>query len=283
MDATIQTLYESPFCTVHNFLCQCRECSISAKEYQETFSIAYIRKGNFRFRIYRNELDAYSGLFLVTKPGYEHQVAHLHDIPDQCTIFSFPVESSAALMEQAVDFAWFFHNRDIQSILVQATPEMEWLHQLIFLSLQQPRISSLRTEQLMTDLFRLLLSAERNTNQLPLLNDKQKRYYLPVIETVKDFFHQHYTDDINLSQLAAMSNMSPFHFSRLFKQVTSVAPYGYLLQLRLHHAHLQLSNTSLPVTDIAFSTGFNSLEHFSAAFKKAFGKSPAAFKNSKIP
>ncbi|MGO4290877.1 helix-turn-helix domain-containing protein [Chitinophaga sp. RAB17] len=276
MQADIQTLYDSPICTVHNFLCQCRECAVSEKEYQATFSMAYIRKGNFRFKVFRNDLDAYSGLFLLCKPGYEHQVAHVHDIPDQCTIFSFPGESTAGLMAHAAAFAWFFDNPDIQSILVKATPEMEFLHQRIFTLLQQSRYSRLWAEQLMTELFLLVLAAGNPQQPLPALNDKQKRNYLPVIEQVKEFINENYADDVTLPQLAALGNMSPFHFNRLFKQITAAAPYNYMLQVRLKQAHLQLCNTQLPVTDIAFSSGFNSLEHFSAAYKKQFGKSPSA-------
>lgn len=279
MQADIQTLHQSPICTVHNFLCQCRECKVSAKEYQATFSMAYIRKGNFRFKVFRNDLDAYSGLFLLCKPGYEHQVAHVHDIPDQCTIFSFEPESVATLMPYAQTFSWFFDNPDIQSILVKATPEMELLHQRIFALLQQPRYSQLSAEQLMTSLFLLILSAGSPLQPLPVLNDKQKRNYLPVIENVKAFINDHYADDISLSQLAAIGHMSPFHFNRLFKQVTAASPYNYMLQVRLKEAQLQLSDTRLPVTDIAFATGFNSLEHFSAAYKKQFGKSPSAVRS----
>lgn len=279
MQADIQTLYQSPICTVHNFLCRCEECAVSAKEYQETFSMAYIRKGNFRFRVFRNELDAYSGLFLLCKPGYEHQVAHVHNIPDQCTIFSFPAESADRLMAHTASFSWFFSNPDIQSILLKATPEMEFLHQHIFSLLQKVHSPRLWIEQLMTDLFIMVLSAGDPLHPLPALNDKQKRNYLPAIEQVKVFINENYADEVTLPQLAALGNMSPFHFNRLFKQVTAATPYNYLLQVRLKQATLQLCNTSLPVTDIAFSTGFNSLEHFSAAYKKQFGKSPSAMRS----
>ncbi|WP_185937307.1 AraC family transcriptional regulator [Chitinophaga polysaccharea] len=241
--------------------------------------MAYIRKGNFRFRVFREELDAYSGLFLLCKPGYEHRVAHVHNIPDQCTIFSFPAESADRLMEHTASFSWFFNNADIQSILVKATPEMEFLHQHIFSLLRKTHYPRLWAEQLMNDLFMMVLSAGDPLHPLPPLNDKQKRNYLPAIEQVKIFINENYADNVTLPQLAALGNMSPFHFNRLFKQITAATPYNYLLQVRLKQATLQLRNTSLPVTDIAFSTGFNSLEHFSAAYKKQFGKSPSSMRS----
>ncbi|WP_160716497.1 AraC family transcriptional regulator [Chitinophaga solisilvae] len=278
MQADISTIYDSQVCSVHNFLCRCTECGVSEKEYQQNLSIAYIRRGNFRFRVFRNELDACSGLFLLCKPGYEHRVAHVHDIPDQCTIFSFPVESAQRLAATAPAYTWFFDNPDKDAILVKATPEMELLHHHIFSVIQKPHYPRLWAEQLMTELFLQVLSAGSRERKLPELSDRQKRNYLPVIEEIKLFIHENYTDDISLPQLASIGNLSPFHFNRLFKQVTAATPYNYLLQVRLKEAQLQLQHTRQPVTGIAFAAGFNSLEHFSAAYKKQFGKSPSSIR-----
>lgn len=279
MQAEIFTIYHSPLCSVHNFLCHCQDCSVSEKEYQENFSIAYIRKGNFRFNVFRNDLDAYSGLFLICKPGYEYNVGHVHDMPDECTIFSFSPHSTSLLLAQAETFSFFFNNPDMQSLLVTATPEMEYLHFCIFNLLSSSRFPLLYVEQLMVELFVMVLSAYTKSNAGAGLTEKQKRYYLPVIETVKEFINAHYTEDISLSQLAALGNMSPFHFNRLFRQITLSSPYSYLRQIRLKEAQLQINNTKEPITSIAFATGFNSLEHFSAAYKKHFGQSPVAMRS----
>ncbi len=277
MEADIKTIYHSPLCSVHNFLCQCRECSMSDKEYQATFSIAFIRKGSFGFNIFREELHAYSGLFLICKAGYEHQVRHIHDIPDQCTIFSFSAESAAVLTASSASLKRFFHNADQPSILIKATPEMEFLHQLIFQELSKPRLQRLWVEELMTTLFSQILSTP--DTRFPILSKKQQIHYLPMIETVKSFLYDHYTDDIQLAELADIAHVSPFHFSRLFKKITHSSPYEYLLRIRLKEAQLQLLHTHNTVTAIAFATGFNSLEHFSAAYKKHFGLSPAAMRS----
>lgn len=279
MQAEILTIYDSSLCSVHNFLCRCQDCSVSEKEYQENFSIAYIRKGNFKFNVFRNDLDAYSGLFLICKPGYEYHVGHIHNMPDECTIFSFSPHSTSLLLAQADAFSFFFNNPDIQSLLVKATPEMEYLHFCIFNLLSTSRCPQLYVEQLMVELFIMILSAGSTTHHKTYLTEKQKRYYLPVIETVKEFINGHYTEEISLPQLAALGHMSPFHFNRLFRQFTLSSPYGYLRQIRLKEAQLQISHTKSSITAIAFATGFNSLEHFSAAYKKHFGQSPVAMRS----
>ncbi|UPK71684.1 helix-turn-helix transcriptional regulator [Chitinophaga filiformis] len=275
MQADISTLYESQLCTVHNFLCRCTECTVSKKESQETFSIAYVRRGNFEFKVFRNDLDAHHGLFLVCKPGYEHRVGHAHDLPDECTIFSLPAENLDSFRSQTSEFSWFFNNPDIQSVLIKATPQTEHLHHIIFRELAKPRHDTLFIEQLVTNLLLMVVSTGDPQQMLPVLNYKQKKFYLPVIESVKYYINDRFTDDISLTDLAGVSHLSPFHFSRLFKQLTGVTPYTYLLKVRLAQATLLIRNTHLPITDIAFSCGFNSLEHFSASYRNIYGKAPS--------
>lgn len=275
MQADIQILHNSDLCSIHNFLCNCHERTVSGIEYQEQFAFAYVRRGNFQFKAYRNELDVHHGLFLLCKPGYEYRVGHVHNMPDQCTIFYLPSEKLKLLMPQGGAFSWFFDNPDMHSIAVRATPEMEYLHYCIFQLAQESRSQRLWIEQLMADLFLLILSSGRDSNPEPVLTEKQKRVYLPAIESVKSFIAESFTENVSLSQLADVANISPFHFNRLFRQITSFTPHNYLLRVRLLQADLHLCNTDLSVTAIAFSCGFNSLEHFSAAYKCLFGIAPS--------
>ena len=276
MEADVKQLYSSSICTVRNFLCRCQSCSTSNKEYEEQFVIAYIRKGNFQFNAFRNELDAYHGLFLINKPKYEYRVKHVHNLPDECTIFSVPEVVLDALKGHAGEFAWFFNNPDTQSVLVRATPATEYLHHCVFNLLHVANMPRLWVETLMTELLMQVLSSNKSATAIPDLTIKQKRNYLPVIEKVKLFMNDNFREDISLQQLAEMGNMSIFHFNRLFKKITDNSPYRYLLTVRLQQARLQIRNTSQAVTEVAFAAGFESLEHFSATYKNCFGKAPSS-------
>jgi len=129
---------------------------------------------------------------------------------------------------------------------------------------------------LMTELLTQVLSYNKDSTVIPELTAKQKKNYLPVIERVKLYMRENFMEDISLSQLADFSNMSVFHFNRLFKKITYSTPYKYLLGVRLQLAQLHLRNTSQPVTEVAFASGFKSLDHFSATYKEHFGTAPSA-------
>jgi AraC family transcriptional regulator len=276
VEADIQQLYNSPICSVRNFLCRCQSCTTSGKEHEEQFTIAYIRKGNFQFNAFKNELDAYHGLFLFNKPNYDYRVKHAHSLPDECTIFSISETVLDSLKTYAEEFQWFFKDPDKQSILIRATPTTECLHHSVLKLLQNANAPRLWVETLLTELLLQVLSADKISSDIPVLSIKQKKNYMPVIERVKFFMNENFMEDISLSQLADFGNMSPFHFNRLFKKITNCTPDKYLLSVRLQLAHLQLKNTQQPVTEVAFACGFKSLDHFSAAYKQKFGRSPSA-------
>lgn len=282
MDADIKTLYESDFYRITDFRCRCTECVTSKPEYSKSFCISFVRKGNFLFNVFRQSLDSYSGCVLVTKPGYERTVTHTHTVPDQCTIFDFKNEFYKELLEQYGRLA-FFQNNDIHSTLVKTNAETEFLHFHILRLVLTHTAGKLEADNMVMDIIEKVLT--RITDYTPdhRINARLKKTHLLTIERAKEYMNEHFASDISLSGIARYSYVSPFHFSRLFKTFTGCSPHQYLLALRLQHARLLLKNTSLPMADIAFTSGFNSVEHFTASFRQRYNHPPATFRMTAWP
>ncbi|MDM0037634.1 AraC family transcriptional regulator [Variovorax sp. J22G21] len=79
-----------------------------------------------------------------------------------------------------------------------------------------------------------------------------------------------------VSRLASVSGVSEAHFARSFKQAFGVPPHRYLLTRRIERATALLRDTDLPITDIAFQTGWESLGTFGRTFRDITGESPSA-------
>lgn len=97
---------------------------------------------------------------------------------------------------------------------------------------------------------------------------------------IADYIHEHLAQEIKIAELAELTRMSHFHFSRLFKQAIGVSPHQYVVQQRLERAKHLLKTTELPVMEIAISCGFSSHSHLGKLIRQHTGLSPKAYRIS---
>jgi len=91
-----------------------------------------------------------------------------------------------------------------------------------------------------------------------------------------EFVKAHYADPLSLRQLAAVAQLSPFHFLRVFQQQTGVTPATFLRQVRTYEAkrHIRLG---LPLVETALHVGFADQSHLTRRFKAVYGVTPGDF------
>lgn len=78
-----------------------------------------------------------------------------------------------------------------------------------------------------------------------------------------------------LAALAEIAGLSPFHFARTFREATGSPPGRFLTALRLERAKRLLLTTDLPVTEICFAVGYDSVGSFTARFTQLVGLPPS--------
>ena len=86
--------------------------------------------------------------------------------------------------------------------------------------------------------------------------------------------------EISLASLADLVQLSPFHFSRAFKQSFGVPPHRYLGLRRIERAKALLANRKLSVTEIGLDVGFSETSSFTAAFRRITGETPTDYRRS---
>lgn len=79
-------------------------------------------------------------------------------------------------------------------------------------------------------------------------------------------------------RLARVSGVSEAHFARSFKDAFGVPPHRYLLTRRIERATAMLRDTDLPIIEIAYQTGWNSLGTFGRTFRDVTGETPRALR-----
>jgi AraC-like DNA-binding protein len=96
------------------------------------------------------------------------------------------------------------------------------------------------------------------------------------VRRAQEYLNDHYAREVSLSELAALANLSPYHFHRTFCRQTGIPPHSYQLQVRIARAKL-LVQESQPLAWVASATGFFDQSHFARHFKRFVGVTPAQY------
>jgi AraC family transcriptional regulator len=97
---------------------------------------------------------------------------------------------------------------------------------------------------------------------------------------VAEYLEEHLAESIPLATLAGLVRLSPYHFSRAFKQSFGMPPHRYHTTLRIERAKTLLARGGLSITEIAFKVGFTEASAFTAAFRRCARRTPTDYRRS---
>ena len=103
-----------------------------------------------------------------------------------------------------------------------------------------------------------------------------KIYLYKRIVHAKLFIDNHFSEKIDLNNIADEAYFSKFHFIRLFKKIYGKAPHQYLTRVRIEKAK-QLLQKGTSVTEVCFTVGFESLSSFTGLFKRYLHLTPSQY------
>ncbi len=106
--------------------------------------------------------------------------------------------------------------------------------------------------------------------------------YYERIQSAVHFIEENLRNELKITDIAAKSCFSPFHFQRLFQAVSGFSVQKYIRNRRLSEAAVALKETNRTILDIAIDFQYSSQEAFSRAFSQCYGITPAKYRKTKI-
>jgi AraC family transcriptional regulator len=95
---------------------------------------------------------------------------------------------------------------------------------------------------------------------------------------VASYIDEHFAEDVPLLTLAQIAGLSPYHFSRAFKESFGIPPHRYQMITRIERAKLLLAEPQISVTQAGIKVGFSETSSFSIAFRKITRQSPSEYR-----
>ncbi|MDO4323411.1 MAG: AraC family transcriptional regulator [Lachnospiraceae bacterium] len=99
-----------------------------------------------------------------------------------------------------------------------------------------------------------------------------------IVENSIAYINEHFSEPLTLESIAQNSNLSPYHFTRVFTAETGFTPHQYLIATRLNSAKFLLRTPGMSIKEIAFNSGFNSESSFCTTFRKWEHMTPSEYR-----
>ncbi|SFR84532.1 helix-turn-helix domain-containing protein [Anaeromicropila populeti] len=119
---------------------------------------------------------------------------------------------------------------------------------------------------------------EKITEACQMIGSKGKEQNSGIILKAKEYMEENYKKDISLDEVSRIVDISPYYFSKLFKEETGENFIEYLTNIRIEVAKKLLRNSDLSIKNICMDTGYSDPNYFSRIFKKQVGVTPTEYR-----
>lgn len=110
------------------------------------------------------------------------------------------------------------------------------------------------------------------------ISSKRQERSTDIIRMARDYIAENYSRELSLDDVSRVVNISPYYFSKLFKEATGENFIEYLINIRIEKAKELLGNADLSMKEICAMCGYQDPNYFSRTFKKNVGVTPTEYR-----
>lgn len=268
-DLSVASLLTTRTAVIRDVVCGGACKHKSPEECSTATTLVFPYRGLFRRHVGSAESIGEANQVLFFNRSEAYQVSHPVEGGDSCLAVQLDAGVLQELMPSGLSSAG--DRFRMQSRGIDARSQV--LVALLRHGLQIQSFDTLEAEALALTLVRRTLGERTGRNR----NGSASRR--KIVDRAKLVMSADLSRRWTLAEIAGEVGVSPVYLTQLFQQVEQVPLYRYHIGLRLARA-LDLLPTSENLTELGLDLGFSSHSHFSTAFKKAYGRTPAEFQRS---
>lgn len=256
--------------SVEDVICTSGPQDRSFEEQHARVSIAIVAAGTFQYRSATGKALMTPGSLLLGNVGQSFECGHDHGCGDRCFAFRFAPEYFEKAAADAGLRASKQYFRSPRLAPIRALSPV--IARACAGGLGREDVS---WEEIAVQLAGVAVQFSGNSSADA--NEAPPGAVARVSRVVRRIEHEP-DGDLALATLAREARLSPYHFVRVFEQVTGLTPHQVLLRQRLREAALRLALEPTKILDVAFDTGFGDVSNFNRAFRTEFGVSPRKYR-----
>jgi len=278
-EARPRVLAEGPGWAIADVVCTCGPQDRSFEEQFSNYTIALVTAGSFQYRSPLGCEFMSPGSLVLGNAGQYFECGHEHAPGDCCLAFWFTLEYFEQL---AIDAG--ARTLNLPALRLPPMRDLSPLSARAQAALHNSELngtSALRKTDWEEISQELAVTAIRLAHQIDSSGKESIATPSAISRVTRAVraIEQQMDEALTLESLAAHARLSPYHFLRLFRQLTGLTPHQYILRARLRESAVRVNSEPAKILDIALDSGFGDVSNFNRAFRTEFGVSPRAFRS----
>jgi len=268
---------DGPGFALAEFRCRAAARELGAEERAGAHQIVFVRSGLFVRETPQGRAVADPNHVLFFNASEPYRVQHPLPGGDVCLALTLPAGDLLDILAERDESARDRASAPFASTHAPCTARAAVLQRRL-LSLSKAEADALELQEVALELAAEAIGAAPPASAAGPERAATRREHREAVEGVAVLLAARLPEAPTLGELARAIGYSPFHLARLFRRETGLPIHRYLTRLRLRVALERLAEDDGGLTDVALDLGFADHSHFTNAFRREFGDTPAAIR-----
>jgi AraC-like DNA-binding protein len=275
-------VFRSPAVCIGEYHCRPTDQGCTAEESSTYEDFVFVRRGLFVKHLSSRKVVVDPNHVVFFNRDESYRISHPVSGGDDCTTFYVRSDLMRPLLAEYRQIAHDDDRGGFRETHVPCDSTVHLGHWQLLRAVRSGLLQDVAVEEAVLSLAEELFegSAMRAGRSVPRRRFDTHRAHRDAADRVKVSLASHFSEPVKIDDLAERTHLSPFHMCRLFREQTGRTIHGYRTQLRLRTALQRLAEGQGDLTTLALDLGFADQSHFTNAFRRKFGVSPAVFRRT---